>query len=74
VTFTVPDGRKNKLSVDAGGATLVQAWGLRPDGTEVLVEAGAFDDERHHRVYAIPFEGGKPRLIVRDATSPSWAY
>jgi hypothetical protein len=74
VTFTVPDGRKNKLSVDAGGATFVQAWGLRPDGTEVLVEAGAFDDERHHRVYAIPFEGGKPRLIVRDATSPSWAY
>jgi len=53
---------------------VVQAWDLARDGTEVLVDAGAFDDDTHHRIYAIPFEGGKPRLLVRDATSPSWAH
>lgn len=74
VTFTVPGGAKRELSVGDQGIRVVQAWDLARDGTEVLVDAGAFDDDTHHRVYAIPFEGGKPRLLVRDATSPSWAH
>jgi hypothetical protein len=73
VTFTVAGLKKHGLSVVGERAMVVQAHDLARDGSEVLVEAGAFDDDVHRRIYAIPFAGGEPRLLVRDATSPSWA-
>jgi hypothetical protein len=73
ITLTMPGGTEHGLAVVSERAIVTQARDLAQDGTEVLVEAGAFDDV-HHRIYAIPFEGGTPRLLVRDATSPSWAH
>jgi WD40-like Beta Propeller Repeat len=72
IAFTLARGKEHRLSVMRERAMVVEARDLARDGTEVLVEAGAFDDV-HRRIYAIPFAGGTPRLLVRDATSPSWA-
>ena len=74
VTFTLPDGEKHVLRVDDPAAHVVEAWDFARDGTQVLVDAGAFDDDTHHRVYALPFQGGKARILVGDATAPNWAH
>ncbi|HEX6702155.1 MAG TPA: hypothetical protein VF101_15610 [Gaiellaceae bacterium] len=73
VTFTVPQGRRRVLSVPTKIHELAYAEDLSRDGQAVLVDAGPFDGDAHHRAYAVPFDGGKPRLLVREAYSPSWA-
>jgi hypothetical protein len=73
VTFTVPGGRRVRLSVPSGRGLLAYAADLARDGSEVLVDAGPFDGDAHHRVYSIPFAGGRPRLLAREARLPSWA-
>jgi hypothetical protein len=74
VTFTVPDGKRygfprlERLEAKRG-ATPVD---LSRDGTRVLVDVGSVHDERNHGIYAIPFAGGKPRLLVDDAMQGDW--
>lgn len=79
VTFTVPHGKEYALRIEEDRAIvraqeLAYAADLARDGSEVLFDVGPFDGPAGHRAYAIPFEGGKPRLLVRDATDPSWAH
>jgi hypothetical protein len=80
VTITVPDGKQYKLRTreSRGGQARETAGAadLARDGSEVLVNVGPFDDPKNNRVYAIPFAGGKPRLIARHATASfaSWAH
>jgi dipeptidyl aminopeptidase/acylaminoacyl peptidase len=73
VTFEVPSGRRHRLTVPSGRGLVAYAADLSRDGREVLVDVGPFDGDAHHRVYSIPFAGGTPRLLVREAHSPSWA-
>jgi hypothetical protein len=73
VTFTVPEGRRRVLSVPTKIHELAYAEDLSRDGRAVLVDAGPFDGDAHHRAYSVPFGGGAPRLLVREAYSPSWA-
>jgi Tol biopolymer transport system component len=47
--------------------------GLSKNGREVMIDIGPFDGDSGHRVYVVPFGGGRPRLLLRDGTSPSWA-
>lgn len=48
----------------------VDTRGLASDGRSVLVTEGVFEGPR--RVSQIPYAGGPPRVIVRDADSPDW--
>jgi hypothetical protein len=73
VTFTVPQGRRRALAVPTKIHELAYAEDLSRDGRAVLVDAGPFDGDLHHRAYAVPFGGGRARLLVREARSPSWA-
>jgi hypothetical protein len=78
VMLTVPDGRKVESRIEKNRSVvrpgeLATAEDLSSDGTRVLVDVGPFDGSAHHRLYAIPFRGGKPRLLVREANRGSWA-
>jgi hypothetical protein len=73
VTFTVPEGRRRALSAPQKLHELPSTADLSRDGRAVLVDVGPFDGDLHHRAYAIPFDGGKAELLVREAYSPNWA-
>ena len=78
ITFTVPDGKRYDLGARLRRTVvrlheLSTAADLSRNGREVLVDVGPFDGDDNHRAYAIPFRGGEPRLLARDARSPSWA-
>ena len=78
VTFSVPGGRRYDLGRElertvARRSELATAADLSRDGRAALVYVGPFDTDDGDRVYAIPFRGGKPRLLVRDAATPRWA-
>jgi hypothetical protein len=75
VTQAVPGGTKYDLPIRALArrGELAYVADLARDGSEVLFDVGPFDGPAGHRVYAIPFECGKPRLLVSDATDASWA-
>ncbi|HEV8603097.1 MAG TPA: hypothetical protein VGQ68_06825 [Gaiellaceae bacterium] len=72
VTFTVPDGKRHEISVDDEPEMIPFGSDLARDGSEVLVEVGPFDSPGE-RVYAVPFEGGAARLLVKQADDASWA-
>jgi Tol biopolymer transport system component len=77
VAFTVPGGERYDLGARLRRTVvrvheLATAADLAPSGRDVLVDVGPFDGDDGHRAYAIPFRGGEPRLLTRDATSPSW--
>jgi hypothetical protein len=72
VAFTVPVGRRHVLRVRRDERReLAYGAAISGDGSEVLVEVGGL--ETPHRVVVVPFAGGRPRLLARNATSPSWA-
>lgn len=76
VTFTVPGGQRYgfpKLTrlERKRGATPVD---LSRDGARVLVDVGSPHDDRDHGIYQIPFEGGKLRLLARNAIEASWRH
>jgi Tol biopolymer transport system component len=73
VALTVADGKRHKLAIHHGSGELVSTFGLSRDGRRVLADVGPFDGDAHHRSYAVPFGGGQPRLLARDAITPSWA-
>ena len=55
------------------GRDLPHADDLSRDGRAVLFTVGPFDTPVGARVYATRFDGGEPRLLVRNASEPSWA-
>ena len=74
VTVTIPGGarygfpRLARIERERSAS----AQDLSSDGTQVLVDVGSPHDNRHHAIYAIPFAGGTPRLVARDALEASW--
>ena len=69
VAFSVPRGRRHVLRVGRRNE-LVYGVAISRDGTEVLAEAGGL--ETSHRVVVIPFAGGRPGVLARNATDPTW--
>ena len=45
---------------------------LSSDGRTVLGWQGGFEPGRNRRVVSIPFAGGRPTVLVRNATEPDW--
>jgi hypothetical protein len=52
---------------------LANAGDLSADGRSVLFTIGPFDSPVGGRVYAARFDGGEPRLLLRNANEASWA-
>jgi Tol biopolymer transport system component len=48
------------------------AGGISRDGTTVIGATGGFDPGSRHNVVTVPFAGGKPKLLVRNAFAPTW--
>ena len=57
----------------ARAGELAHAGDLSRDGRAVLFTVGPFDSPVGGRVYATRFDGGEPRLLVRNASEASWA-
>ena len=51
---------------------LAHAADLSRDGRHVLFTVGPFDGPVGHRAYKSRFDGGEPRLVVRNASEASW--
>ena len=74
VTLSVPAGTTYKLAIRSvvRAGELAHAGDLSADGSDLLFTVGPFDGAVGGRVYVIPFEGGKPRLLVRNASEAKW--
>lgn len=46
---------------------------LSTDGTQVLGYTGGFDPGLDHVVVAIPYAGGKPKVLAKNAFLPDWS-
>jgi Tol biopolymer transport system component len=48
------------------------AGGISRDGAKVIGATGGFDPAGRHNVVTVPFAGGKPKVLVRNAFAPTW--
>jgi hypothetical protein len=46
---------------------------LSADGSTVLGDTGGFEPGPQHKVVTIPYAGGKPKLLAKNASEPSWS-
>lgn len=46
---------------------------LSRDGTLVLGSLGGFEPGPGHEVVTIPYKGGKPRVLAKNASEPDWS-
>jgi Tol biopolymer transport system component len=47
-------------------------WGFSADGKLVLGSGGGGDPGLRHNVETVPYGGGKPKVLARNAFEPSW--
>jgi hypothetical protein len=45
---------------------------LSADGSTILATTGGYDPGDPHDIVTIPYAGGRPTVLVRDAFSPDW--
>jgi hypothetical protein len=46
---------------------------LSADGSTVLGDTGGFEPGPDHKVVTIPYTGGKPKVLAKNAFEPSWS-
>jgi WD40 repeat protein len=46
---------------------------LSTDGSTVLGDTGGFEPGPDHKVVTIPYTGGKPKVLAKNASEPSWS-
>jgi Tol biopolymer transport system component len=46
---------------------------LSSDGSTVLGSLGGFEPGPNHRVVTIPYGGGKPKVLAKNASEPDWS-
>lgn len=73
VGFTVDTatGRTRALSKDFAAGLV--GFDLSADGRTILAHTGGPDPAAAHDVVAVPYGGGKPRVLVRGAAYPDWS-
>ena len=73
VNLTVPEGRRYGFPKLAPleRRRYASPLDLSRDGARVLLDVGN-PHEADHDIYELPFAGGAPRLVVRDAIDASW--
>jgi hypothetical protein len=50
----------------------IVGYDLSADGSTILATTGGYDPSDAHDVVTIPYAGGRPTVLVRDAFSPDW--
>ena len=50
----------------------IVGYDLCADGSTILATTGGYDPCDAHDVVTIPYTGGRPTVLVRDAFSPDW--
>jgi Tol biopolymer transport system component len=71
VTVNPKTGAQRPL-LKAEGAGFV-GTGLSQDGSAVLGYVGGFEPGPRHDVVTVPYGGGRPKILVRNAYEPSWS-
>ena len=69
VTVDPVTGQVRRLGSQAQGLV---GWGLSRDGNTVLATTGG-PDPNDSNVVAVPYNGGKLRVLARHARMPSWS-
>jgi Tol biopolymer transport system component len=46
---------------------------LSADGSTVLGSLGGFEPSPNHKVVTIPYGGGKPKVLAKNASEPDWS-
>lgn len=59
--------------VDKDGEQGFVGTAISNDGKTVLGYTGGFDPSFKHKVVSIPYGGGKPTLLAKNASEPSWS-
>lgn len=60
--------------IGKAGETGFVGTALSSNGKTVLGFEGGFDPGNRHDVVTIPFAGGKPKLLVKNASEPDWSF
>ena len=71
--FTIPNGKRLALSFRTSPRELSWPDALSRDGKAILVSVDPGESNLAYHVYAVPLGGGKPRLLLTGARSPSWS-
>jgi Tol biopolymer transport system component len=50
----------------------IVGYDLSADGSTILATTGGYDPSDAHDVVMVPYAGGRPTVLVRDAFSPDW--
>jgi Tol biopolymer transport system component len=50
----------------------IVGYDVSADGSTILATTGGYDPGDQHDVVTIPYTGGNPTILVRDAFSPDW--
>jgi hypothetical protein len=77
VTVTVPAGKRHgfpEVQALLRTGEVATPDDLSRDGARVPVDIGSFDSDQNHRLYELPFAGGKLRLLARNAFRAEWAH
>jgi Tol biopolymer transport system component len=65
-------GAQRPLSKEGSGEAGFVGFALSDDGSTVLGATGGFDPGNRHDVATIPFTGGRPKVLVKNAFEPDW--
>lgn len=73
VTVNPKTGAQKPLDKMGDGEQGVVGTALSKDGTTVLGATGGFEPGPSHQVVTIPYGGGKPKTLVKNAFEPDWS-
>lgn len=59
--------------IDKDGEQGFVGTAISNDGSSVLGYTGGFDPSFKHNVVSIPYAGGKPKVLAKNASEPSWS-
>ena len=73
VTVNPKTGAQKALDKADQGETGFVGTAISKDGSTVLGYTGGFDPGSAHNVATFPYAGGKAKVLVKNAYSPSWS-
>jgi hypothetical protein len=65
-------GAVHTLTRNKSIAFQLEAVGISHDGSTILATTGGYEPGPRHNVVSVPFAGGAPKVLVRNAFAPSW--
>jgi dipeptidyl aminopeptidase/acylaminoacyl peptidase len=71
-TMNLVTGRSRSMSRDFEGGLV--GFDLSADGRSVLAHTGGANPAERHDVVQVPFRGGKPVVLVKNAAFPDWSH